>query len=223
MTIDFHAHILPGADHGSPNLEHSLAQLEAAKKAKVDRIVATPHFYSGRDSVARFLQKREAAYAQLLAANQTGIEILLGAEVQISSALPTLPELSQLAIRGTHTILLELPTAPWSNQTMNLIQETADRSGLKVVIAHIDRYADAVAAQMVDNEITMQVNASALCGSFLKRHRLLKLAELGYIECLGSDVHLSWKKSYQQFIRACQLLQKRAPDLMEHTQMLLEE
>ncbi|MEE3459824.1 MAG: CpsB/CapC family capsule biosynthesis tyrosine phosphatase, partial [Candidatus Faecousia sp.] len=41
--IDFHAHILPGADHGSDGLETSLRQLALAEEAGVDTIVATPH------------------------------------------------------------------------------------------------------------------------------------------------------------------------------------
>lgn len=40
--MDFHAHILPGADHGSRDLDHSLRQLRAAKAVGVDTIVATP-------------------------------------------------------------------------------------------------------------------------------------------------------------------------------------
>ena len=40
---DFHAHILPGADHGSDGMETSLTQLALAEAAGVDTIIATPH------------------------------------------------------------------------------------------------------------------------------------------------------------------------------------
>ena len=57
--IDFHAHILPGADHGSDGLETSLRQLALAEEAGVDTIVATPHFYPQSDSFSEFLRRRE--------------------------------------------------------------------------------------------------------------------------------------------------------------------
>ena len=41
MRIDFHAHIIPHADHGSSSVESAIKQLEEAKKAEVDYIVAT--------------------------------------------------------------------------------------------------------------------------------------------------------------------------------------
>ena len=39
MFVDFHSHILPGADHGSQNIRTSLAQLRHAAAAGVDTIV----------------------------------------------------------------------------------------------------------------------------------------------------------------------------------------
>ena len=43
--VDFHAHVLPCADHGSSSVSTSLSQLSYAKGAGVKRIIATPHFY----------------------------------------------------------------------------------------------------------------------------------------------------------------------------------
>ena len=83
MYIDFHSHILPGADHGSDSLEMSLSQLENAKAAGVSTIVATPHFYPDVDNVPDFLARREKAYDMLCAENTTGIKIVKAAEVQL--------------------------------------------------------------------------------------------------------------------------------------------
>ena len=59
MQIDFHAHILPGCDHGSDGWRTSRRQLKLAREAGVDLICATSHFYGHRTSVERFLQKRQ--------------------------------------------------------------------------------------------------------------------------------------------------------------------
>jgi protein-tyrosine phosphatase len=45
MIIDFHAHILPGLDHGCKDLTTAVTQLKMAKKAGIDVVVATSHFY----------------------------------------------------------------------------------------------------------------------------------------------------------------------------------
>jgi protein-tyrosine phosphatase len=42
--IDFHCHVLPGADHGSDSLACSLSQMKKAAAAGIDVIVATPTF-----------------------------------------------------------------------------------------------------------------------------------------------------------------------------------
>ena len=66
-TLDYHAHILPGCDHGSDSVETSRRQLEMARKAGVATVCATPHFYPQRETVACFLDRR-ARTAELLRA-----------------------------------------------------------------------------------------------------------------------------------------------------------
>ena len=63
--IDFHAHILPGCDHGSSNLETSLRQIALAKAAGVDVVCATSHFYGHQSSVEHFLDKRARCWLAL--------------------------------------------------------------------------------------------------------------------------------------------------------------
>ena len=77
--VDFHAHILPGADHGSRSLETSLTQIKLANECGVDKIIATPHFYPDKISLERFLDIREAAY-QTLSPHIDASSIRLGAE-----------------------------------------------------------------------------------------------------------------------------------------------
>ena len=111
MNIDFHAHILPGADHGCKDLSMSMHQLALAQKAGIDKIVATPHFYPQNESCADFLIRREKAYSQLLSQTKGKPlpEVVLGAEVQLQLGLDRIENLDQLCIRGTNVLLLELP------------------------------------------------------------------------------------------------------------------
>ena len=61
--IDFHTHILPGIDDGSRNIDMTVAMLSEEVSQGVTAVVATPHFYANRTSVAAFLERREKACA----------------------------------------------------------------------------------------------------------------------------------------------------------------
>ena len=72
LSLDYHAHVLPGCDHGSDGLETSRKQLEMAASAGVKTVCATPHFYPHKDSVEGFLRRRAQAAALLSKALPAG-------------------------------------------------------------------------------------------------------------------------------------------------------
>ena len=105
--VDFHAHILPGADHGSDSVETSLKQLTLAKNASVNTIIATPHFYPHVHSVEEFLKIRNQAYISLESAKEADMpKIILGAEVLLCVGIDRLAGIDKLCIEGTKTILI---------------------------------------------------------------------------------------------------------------------
>lgn len=57
MLIDFHSHIPPGIDDGSPNAKISDKMLLMEKEHGIGKIALTPHFYLYEQSVGRFLEK----------------------------------------------------------------------------------------------------------------------------------------------------------------------
>ncbi|MCE5196222.1 MAG: hypothetical protein LLG09_03730, partial [Negativicutes bacterium] len=112
--VDFHAHLLPGVDHGSKDLATSLKQLQAAKKAGVGTVVTTPHFYAWQQDLATFLPLRENALQLLQGyAAEQNIELISAAEVTLCMELPNLPALEQLCIGSTNYILIEMPPESW--------------------------------------------------------------------------------------------------------------
>lgn len=56
LSLDYHAHILPGCDHGSSSVAMSLKQIDMAKAAGIKTICATPHFYPHKESVSSLSQ-----------------------------------------------------------------------------------------------------------------------------------------------------------------------
>lgn len=221
--IDFHAHILPGADHGSCGIEESLNQLNLMRCAGVATVVATPHFYPHQHPVAHF-QKRIHSSAEELIAHlpADAPTICLGAEVLYCHGIHRMEDLSQLCIRGTNLLLLELPLDQWGNELFDTVAELCSR--YTVVLAHIDRYLrrqQHEIAELLSLGAYAQINASALF-SFSVRRKLLPFWQGDRIVALGSDLHQADKRTYAQFSAACTRLGNNFSVIMQRSHMLLQ-
>ncbi len=218
-NIDFHAHILPKADHGSDGLDTSLAQVALAKEAGIEILAATPHFYPGSDTAEAFLERRARCLAELTAGlDSISPEILPGAEVQLCRGINHLPQLKELCFRGTNVLLLELPPDFRFKQFERTLEALRYDCSLQVVIAHVDRYPE-LAAPILDAGYMGQLNASSLCTLFRKK-RLYDWIEQGSIVALGSDLH-GVRTGYSEFLQAKKKLGPLYDEIMDRTQSLL--
>ncbi len=202
-VVDFHSHVLPGADHGSASVEDSTIQLKFAKNAGVTRIIATPHFYPHRHSVEKFLLRREKSYMML---KDSGLlddapRVRLGSEVLLCENLHKLPGLSDLCIYGTNVILLELPFLDISDNHVKTVSKIMDM-GLDVVLAHADKYERADIERFIYIGARLQVNADAFSSFFFKKPHLFDWIDRGDVVCLGSDIHGKNKTAYKFFSKA---------------------
>ena len=203
MYVDFHAHILPRADHGSSSSETSLSQLENAKAAGVDTIIATPHFYIEQNSVEEFLARREGCYARLQKKYDGEIKIIKAAEVQLAIGLSELPDLEKLCIGDTKYILLEFPPEPWPYWMFDFVSDIIGKRGLKPIIAHIDRYSSHGRAKLLNIKGAMfQVNAESLLKIGKAKRECLELLKNGGAHVIGSDVHGEGEGTYKRFSKA---------------------
>lgn len=196
MIIDFHSHILPKMDDGSSSVDESLAMLRMEAAQGISKVVLTPHFYPQQDSPERFLERRQAAFAQLLKAmeGEAGLpEVHLGAEVYFYPGMSQSDALSQLTIGKNGYILLEMPHTPWTESMFREIEAIKIRQGITPIIAHIDRYISPfrtfhIPERLEELPVLVQANA----GFFLHRStaRLaLRMIKKGQIHLLGSDCH----------------------------------
>lgn len=189
LAIDFHCHILPGADHGSDSTETSLDQLTEAAAQGISKLVATPHFYPHRHRVEDFLARREKALARLQKATlpQNCPDIYLGAEVLLCPGLENLAGLEKLCVQNTDILLLELPFSDITEDHYETVEALAESGRFRIVLAHIDRYPAEVIRRMADlGDITMQLNAEGVCKSYKLCAPWL---DTDRIVALGSDMH----------------------------------
>lgn len=222
MNIDFHAHILPAADHGSANLETSLKQLALAKQASIDLVVATPHFYPNAESISDFLARRTETAQRLkkAIAGKDLPDIRIGAEVQLRRGLEHIDGLEQLCIEGTHTLLLELP----ANFSVRNFDQTLDSllygRGFTIVLAHIDRYDPVHVDFLLDSGCLSQINAESLC-RFRTARRCMQWAQSESVVALGSDIH-GLEEGYAHFLKAKKKLGTAYDALMQRSESVLK-
>jgi protein-tyrosine phosphatase len=201
-TVDFHSHILCGADHGSQNIATSEAQLKLMSSFGTNVAVATPHFYPEQHSISDFLNDVEGAlYKTKQIDLNSKIELCVGAEVMVCQGLENLAGLDRLCIRGTNCILLELPTASsWNRGVIDTIEHIIDKN-YTVVLAHIDRYFPKRESE-IDHILSLgalaQINASAFFTLGLKR-KMLSYIDAGVVCAFGSDLHGVDTKQYKMF------------------------
>lgn len=220
--IDFHAHILPDVDHGSYSLLETMQQLEIIRKAEVDTVVATPHFYPNAISTDVFLHRVDQAVSRLLERDMKLPNLALGAEVLYCEKLEQMQDLDRLCIRGTDILLLELPMAHWSSSLFYSVESLCKR--YTVVLAHIDRY---VRHQKSDIEILLDLGALAQVNgyafsSYFTRRKMRTFWEDERIVALGSDLHRLNQKAYDLFCEAPLRLGETYDTIMQRTQKLLQ-
>ena len=204
--IDFHSHILPGVDHGSSSMETTLFQLKSAKAAGVNRIISTSHFYPNAHNVESFLQKREKAFLKLLSCDEELPDVRLGAEVLICVGIENLPGIENLFIRGTRTLLLELPFVSSLDSSYYSTVERLLAKEIDVVIAHADRYNPAIVDKMISLGTRLQLNASSLVGFLRPKKHILNWINNKCVVGIGSDIHGADKNAYPIFVRGIKKL-----------------
>ena len=202
--VDFHSHILPGADDGADSLETSLEMLAASKAQGVEIIVATSHYYNFRESVESFLARRDEAADKLLKhINEHDLdlpEIVIGAEVRLFPDISREKNLSKLCIEGTKNILIEMPYSSWSGWMYNEIYALITM-GYTPIMAHIERYLGPVSEKeitrkLLSMDVLVQSNADSFSDWKMKRF-VKKLIKQGKLTVIGSDCHnMEHRKSH---------------------------
>lgn len=196
---DLHTHILPEMDDGARTVRESLDMLAAQYSQGVDTVVLTPHFYPHREDVDQFLARRQRSAETMQQAIESLPDgekqlprLVLGAEVAWRSDLLECERLNELCIGGTSNLLLELPFKPWSNLMIDQLYELIGRTGVRPVIAHLDRYlglqSSGLLNEIMNLGVPVQVGTDILMQP-LRRRKALKLLKTGQAHFVASDCH----------------------------------
>lgn len=162
----------------------------------IHHVVATPHFYARYDSPESFLKKRDAAEELLRKEmkKHSGLpELSVGAEVYFFRGMSESEFLSQLTIRGKSCILIEMPHAPWSEESFRELEAIWEKRRIIPIIAHIDRYIAPFRTHRIPEKLArMPVYVQANAEFFLERSTAamaMRMLKADRIQLLGSDCH----------------------------------
>ena len=219
--VDFHAHLLPGADHGSTSLACSLKQLSWAQSLGIDCIVTTPHFYGWKQQLNDFIHVREQSWSELKPyLNEYNLEVIPAAEVTLFRDLPEMPGLEQLTLPNTSYILLEMPMETWGNWVYTAIEKIISIRKLMPIIVHVDRYPEHEIDKLLDWNLVYQINAEAF-DHFWKSRKYIRWVEEQRVHLIGSDTHGDDGTDFRKLDKALKRLTKQEEYLMKNAERVL--
>ncbi len=227
--VDFHTHILPKMDDGSDSLETSLAMLARLEEQGVCDVVLTPHYYSQREPLERFLARREASFRYLQNTYQGPVRLHLAAEVYYSDYIFNQEDLSELCLPGTDILLLELPyNKTIDDRFLDQIFRVSSEFDVTLLLAHVERYPSVIKSRRTLDKLVqigclLQINVSSL--EVFGRRRLLKMIAAGTIDAIGTDCHNIGSRP-PEYTKGLDIMKKKVPGeriqtLMQSMQQML--
>lgn len=191
---DFHSHVLPYIDDGADSNETAISMLKLSKRQNVSTVIATPHYLSDTMNADNAVSVREESYGELCEyARQTGFEmpeVIRGFEVTVHKKLYE-TDISRLCMGRGRVILLEMPYGGWTDEHFEIL-EYVRAEGYTVMLAHIERYLDAVPDDRFEQLVNMgfynQVNSNAFIKPEL-RGFIAEMIKGGFVHVIGSDAH----------------------------------
>lgn len=191
--IDFHNHILPGIDDGASDAAEATAMLNMLLDQGAETICFTPHFDAMSDNPDRFLERRTAAFNELMNNVTTEVTVRCGAEVAYFPGMGRSEEVKRLCLEGTDFILVEMPFTKWTESMAEDIRALSLDRELKPVLAHIERYEGCYDQALLEDmlgygEVLLQMNAKCIINTKTRADALEKIKH-GYISFIGTDAH----------------------------------
>lgn len=197
--IDLHSHILPNLDDGSQSMEESLKMGEIALSEGFSKIIATPHYIEGEQTISK-----EEIFKAVMKVNDAfqkakiNLEILPGAEVYLTPNLPLLLKSGEIpTLNNSAYVLIEFPMRDIPIYTETVLYEVR-LLGYKPIIAHPERYSKVIKdpnylKKLVDQGNYVQINSLSVTGELGKK--IKETAEIllkqNLVHFIGTDAHSS--------------------------------
>ncbi len=199
IKCDIHAHLLPGIDDGSQNMEDSIAMIIRLKELGYQKLLCTPHVMDGyyqnetKDIVALY----ETLKNELKARN-VDIQIDVAAEYNFDKEFLKRIESDDLLTFGNDDYQYLLFELSYFNEPMGIsdVVTKIKEKGYIPVLAHPERYpyfAETTSKYKVlkDQGVLFQLNINSLNGLYPGTAKITAkwLIEQEMINFIGTDAH----------------------------------
>lgn len=196
FRTDLHSHLIPGIDDGAQSIEESLDLLHRLEAIGYRRCVVTPHVMadsyrnSSQGIVAGLRELRDRAGEAGI-----GIELYAAAEYYLDEELLRRLKERDILCVGSDYLLFETSYYAAPINLEAAIYEIA-ASGYRPLMAHPERYRyvrdpEEFYGRLRKSGVAFQVNINSFGGHYgaEARRKAFLLAEMGWIDFLGSDLH----------------------------------
>ena len=193
---DVHCHILYGVDDGAKSREQMFRMADMAYGAGTRFLCATPHF--NPEIFRHHPHREERVFGELKAyceERYPDLRLILGSEIMVYGDIREALLKGELRCLGSsNNVLVEfLPREELSIIRLALMR--IRNSGLKPVLAHVERYAalrsPVIIEELKDAGITITANASSVEGKngWGAKRFVYQLLRHGLVDIIASDGH----------------------------------
>ena len=202
--VDIHSHILWGVDDGSKSKEMTINMLKIAEIEGTSKIVATPHFFTGRyEKTFNEIKEEFQKVEKLIEEEAINIEVYLGQEIYFTNNIIKDYEDGRIStINNSRYMLIEFNMKDFDLREVTEVLYELQLKGITPVIAHPERYINFMENELLINQFIkegylFQLNTGSLKGDFGARVKKLaeKLIKNKIYSFIGSDGHRDEKRN----------------------------
>lgn len=193
--IDIHSHILYSIDDGAGTIEESVKIVKVLVDMGFSASYATPHNIprNDRDDLIQRIEDRAMQISRALESEGVAYKIHTGAENYFDVSLNIKnPESYFIPLGNSDVFLVEIPFIGEISHHITALR----RTGLKCIIAHVERYMDIVqspdkASLLKEAGFLLQMNIGSIIGVYgidvMKTAN--RLLETDIIDAIATDIH----------------------------------
>lgn len=199
VQIDMHAHLLPGIDDGSQNMEQSVNMIEGLRDLGYKKLICTPHVMYGhfQNSTSTILETLGKLKEELKRKN-IDIQIEASAEYNVDQELMERLDNNDILSFGNEDYRYLLFELSYYNEPVGLNEVIAKikEKGYIPVLAHPERYPyfaqkTGKYQELANNGVLLQINLNSLSGLYPGTAKMAAewLLDNELVHFIGTDAH----------------------------------
>lgn len=208
MLIDLGANLLPGFVGGSRDIDACAERIRTLYSSGIAAAVLIPRYYPAKMSIEEFLSLRYRIIESLAVhMPKKSPALYLGSEVYIDERLKYSSAIGELAIAGTRTIIVDMPSGVWETALLDTL-DGIRATDFDVLISHIDRYPVQYAEALFKLGYKAIIDVQAFSGmaNLRRRKQFLSWIDEGHIVGLGSNFDAAEKRAHEKILKIHEII-----------------